>query len=572
MARVKHLLITEERIEEIARGKRSKDVLMKLVAEAGNHIKDIRRVGGNAILVSMAREGLARAALVLAKEPDVYFRTMAASDERQLRGVFALYYVFGIDSEGTNIAIEILAPEHNPDVPSISDIIKAVDWYELEAHDLLGIEFGGRDLPRLVLPEDWPKNVYPLRKEYTVEDLRKLYIPRAVEYAKQVGVEQVVRIPIGPYHPALHEPEYFELYVRGEKVVDAKYIGFMVHRGIEKLAERMKYDQVPFIAERICGICGFVHSTSYCQAVEDALDIDVPERAQFIRSIVLEIERIHSHLLWIGVALHLLGYDAGFMHLWRIRERIMVISELLTGSRKTYGINIVGGVRRDINEEKIKKTLEVLNWVEKEFRSVVETAVSVPQVRKRLSGTGILPRGEARALAVVGPTARGSGLNRDVRKDYPYAAYHSVSFRVPVYSEGDNLARTLVRVDEVIESIEILRQLLDLIPSGDIRVESWDIEPGKLGIGSVEAPRGEVIHVVITGRYGPYRWRVRAPTYQNLPAVPIMLRGVDLADAAVTIASIDPCFSCTDRAIVVDLRRGSIEQVPLRKIVLRKKI
>ncbi|MEM1560855.1 MAG: nickel-dependent hydrogenase large subunit, partial [Ignisphaera sp.] len=384
-----------------------------------------------------------------------------------------------------------------------------------------------------------------------------------------IGAENIVTIPIGPYHPALHEPEFFELYVRGEKVIDARYMGFMVHRGIEKLGENMKYDQVPFLAERICGICGFVHSTSYCQAVENALDIDVPERALFIRSIILEIERIHSHLLWVGVALHLLGYDTGFMHSWRIRERVMILAELLTGSRKTYGINVVGGVRRDIDNDKIRKAIDVLNYVREEFKKLVEISINVPQVTARLRGTGVLPLGEAIALSLVGPTARGSGLDRDVRRDYPYAAYKYVSFRVPTYSEGDNLARTLVRVDETFESIDMLYQLLDKLPSGSIRNESWSVEPYRLGIGSVEAPRGEVIHVLLTGEYSPYRWRVRAPTYQNLPAIPIMLKGIDLADAPLTIASIDPCFSCTDRAIVVDVDRNTVKSIPIEALSLK---
>jgi len=248
----------------------------------------------------------------------------------------------------------------------------------------------------------------------------------------------------------------------------------------------------------------------------------------------------------------------------------MLISELLSGSRKTYGINVVGGVRRDIDEEKVRKTLEALDWVNKEFRNVINVALSVPQVRRRLSGIGVLPRGEARALSVVGPVARGSGLNRDVRRDFPYAAYHRVSFKVPVYSDGDNFARALVRIEEVFESIDILRQLLDTLPKGEIRAESRNVESGKLGIGNVEAPRGELIHVVITGYSGPYRWRVRAPTYQNLPAVPLMIRGVELADAPITIASIDPCFSCTDRAIVIDIGRGSIDYVPIQYLSLRR--
>ncbi|MEM0027462.1 MAG: NADH-quinone oxidoreductase subunit C [Ignisphaera sp.] len=538
------------------------NILDKVIKNVGGLGAEVLERKPDFTRVFVSRDKLVDVIKELMKLENVYLRTMTASDEREVNGFFKLYYVFGVDSLHHTIIVEIPLSENSPSAPTLIDIVKAVDWYEKEAHDLMGIDFEGRKLHKFVLPDDWPDKVYPLRKEYGIEDLKKLYKP-VFEYAKKVEAEAAVIIPIGPYHPALHEPEYFELYVRGERVVDARYVGFMVHRGIEKLGENMKYDQVPFLAERICGICGFVHSTSYCQAIENALKIDVPERAHFIRSIILEIERIHSHLLWLGVALHLLGYDTGFMHAWRIREQVMVLAELLTGSRKTYGINIVGGVRRDIDENKIRKCLNVLDNVEKEFKTFIDVALSVPQVKSRLRDTGLLPKGEAQKLSLVGPTARGSGVPRDVRKDYPYAAYKHVSFDVIVYSEGDNMARTLVRVDEVFESIDIVRQLLDKIPKGPIAVENWDAEPYKIGIGSVEAPRGEVIHFLITGRYSPYRWRVRAPTYQNLPAVPIMLRDSELADAPITIASIDPCFSCTDRALVIEINRGSIKEVPL---------
>ncbi|MEM0296768.1 MAG: NADH-quinone oxidoreductase subunit C [Zestosphaera sp.] len=555
-------------MDSIARGPRSLAILNKLADVCGDSILDVTR-DGITIRITLKAGCLRKALETIYSEHDLYFRTLTASDERREEGVYKLYYVLGIDSEGTNLVIEVPVPE-GVEIYTASDLFRASDWYELEAHDLFGIRFNGRTLRRLVLPEDWPEDLHPLRKDVSVEELRELYQPQMISrVATELGVEEVVRIPIGPYHPALHEPEYFELYVRGEKVVDARYIGFMVHRGIEKLAESMKYDQVPFLAERICGICGFVHSTSYVQAVEDALNIEVPERAEFIRSIVLEVERLHSHLLWLGVALHLLGYDTGFMHAWRIREKIMVLAELLTGSRKTYGIALVGGVKKDIAQDTVSKVKETLDRLKREYREFVDVATSVPQVRARLTGTGILPRGEARAYSLVGPTVRGSGLARDVRKDYTYAAYHYVSFNVPVYTEGDNLARTLVRVDEVFESISILEQLIDMLPSGPIMVESWETQPMKLGIGSVEAPRGEVIHVVVTGHYSPYRWRVRAPTYQNLQAVPIMLKGVDLADAPLTIASIDPCFSCTDRATIINLRSGSVKTVPIEIISRR---
>jgi len=483
---------------------------------------------------------------------DCFFRTCAGSDERSINGFYALYHIFGDDHNGLNIVLKVYADPNNPTLPSIVDIVPAADWCEMEARDLLGIEFSGRKQYRLILPPYWPKDLYPLRKEVSY-DVK----PQVIISSEKVGfwdrTSAGVAIPIGPYHPALHEPEYFELYVEGERVVDVRYRGFHVHRGIEKLGEsKLTYQQVNFVAERICGICGFEHSVCYAQAIEKAAGIEIPERAKFIRSIVLEVERIHSHLLWIGVAVHLLGYDTGFMHTWRIREHVMIIAEMLTGSRKTYGINLIGGVRKDINEEKKQRVLDVLKIVEKEFTELVKTMVDVPQIMKRLKGTGILPREDARKLSVVGPTARGSGLDRDVRRDLPYAAYSYVDFNVPVYDDGDNLSRFLVRVDEVYESISIIRQLLDQLPQGPIMIEEFDIPEGRMAVSVVEAPRGEDIHFVITGRGKPYRWKVRAPTYQNIPALRVMLRDQPLADAPLTIASIDPCFSCTDRVFIVD--------------------
>jgi len=483
-------------------------------------------------------------------ESGAYLKTCVGVDERQLNGLFAVYYIFGLDELGKDIVLRALAPEDDAWVESIASEVPAADWCELEFRDLVGIEPKNRLVKRLVLPDDWPDGVYPLRKEFK-HDTRP---PRTFkeEIAEEVG------IPVGPYHPALHEPEYFELFVEGEKVVDVAYRGFHVHRGIEKLAEspRFTYKQVPFLAERICGICGFVHSTCYVMAVEKAAGIEVPERAEFIRSIVLEVERLHSHLLWLGVAAHLLGYDAGFMHAWRIRERVMVLAEYLTGSRKTYGINLIGGVRKDIEVDKIDKTMKTVASVKEEFGKLVEAMLSVPQIKSRASKTGVLSRSEARALSVVGPVARASGLYRDIRKDYPYLAYRRVSFKVPLYTEGDNLARLLVRVDEVFESLEIIKQLVDSLPGGSISVEEYEIPAGRKAVAAIEAPRGEDVHFIITGVGRPYRWRVRAPTYQNIPALRAMLRGAPLADAPLTIASIDPCFSCTDRVVVYDVGSG----------------
>ncbi|MEM4903681.1 MAG: NADH-quinone oxidoreductase subunit C, partial [Desulfurococcaceae archaeon] len=494
------------------------------------------------------REHLVDLASKLFNDFTCSFRTCIGIDERPLNGHFSVTHVFTDDRNSLYVLLKTYAEAEAPRIPSITNVVPAADWCEMEAHDLLGIEFVGRDHYRLVLPPEWPEGVYPLRKDVPYD-----YRPRVRGVSERLSMStELGVIPIGPYHPALHEPEYFELYVEGERVVDLKYRGFHVHRGIEKLAEsRMNYQQINFLAERICGICGFEHSTCYALAVEKAAKLEVPERAQYIRSIVLEVERIHSHLLWLGVAFHFVGYDAGFMHTWRIREKIMYLAELLTGSRKTYGINLVGGVRKDINEEKKQKTLEVLREVSSEFKQLVEVAINVPQVRRRLVGTGTLPKEYAVKLSVEGPVARASGIDKDARRDLPYAAYKYASFKVPVYGEGDNMARALVRVEEILESISIIEQLLDKIPKGPIMLEDFEIPEGRIGVQVVEAPRGGDVHFVMTGRGRPYRWRVRAPTYSNIPALKIMLKDQPLADAPLTIASIDPCFSCTDRVIVV---------------------
>ena len=505
-------------------------------------------VDGDTIHIIVPREKLVEIVSKLVNEYSNTFRVCVGTDERPVNGHFSLTHIFTDDKNGFYVLVKTYAEGDNPVFPSIINVVPGADWCEMEAHDLLGFEFTGRTHYRLVLPPEWPEGVHPLRKDVPYDYRPQVRgVSEKVSESGEYGV-----VPIGPYHPALHEPEYFELYVEGEKVVDVKYRGFHVHRGIEKLGEsRMTYQQVNFLAERICGICGFEHSTCYALAVEKAGKLDVPERAQYIRSIILEIERLHSHLLWLGVAFHLVGYDTGFMHMWRIREKVMYLSELLTGSRKTYGINLVGGVRKDINEEKKQKTLETLRELEKEFKSFIEIAVTVPQVKKRLTGTGILPKEEALKLSVEGPVARASGIDKDARRDLPYAAYKYASFKVPVYSEGDNLARALVRIDETFESISIIEQLLDKIPRGPILLEKYEIPEGRIGVQVVEAPRGGDVHYVVTGHGKPYRWRVRAPTYSNIPALKIMLKDQPLADAPLTIASIDPCFSCTDRILII---------------------
>ncbi|MFH0935659.1 MAG: nickel-dependent hydrogenase large subunit [Candidatus Omnitrophota bacterium] len=360
-----------------------------------------------------------------------------------------------------------------------------------------------------------------------------------------------VIIPIGPYHPLQEEPEYFRLYVEGEKVVDIDIVIGYMHRGIEELSEHKHFDQVPFLVERICGICSTSHPLAYVNAMEDLAGIEVPERALYIRTIIAELERIHSHLLWLGLAGHFIGYNTVWMWAWKYREPVLDIFEMITGNRNHYAMMKVGGVRRDIIDDDIpelKKTLDELIPAVNMFKGAV---MDDPVIQARLKGIGILSRQQAIDWCVVGPTARASGVNIDIRRDDPYAAYDKVSWNVIVEKEGDIFAKTKVRILELYECIGIIRQCLNKMPKGAFDADIKEIPPGE-GIGRVEAPRGECFHYVKSdGTNRPIRHKIRAPSYVNVASNKVACVGGTISDAAITLAAVDPCYCCTERVAVV---------------------
>ena len=359
-------------------------------------------------------------------------------------------------------------------------------------------------------------------------------------------------IPIGPYHPALKEGELFKLITEGEKIIDAEIRVGYNHRGIEKLAENLSYDKAVYLVERICGICSNVHPFCYVQAIEDIAGITIPDRARFIRTIIAEMERIHSHLLWLGVVGHILGFDTLLMWSWKARELILDRFEETTGNRQNYAMNVIGGVKKSIEPTDLVKLNETVREIGRQVNTIVDIASSDSMTLARLKEIGVLTKEDAVDFCVVGPVARASGIRNDVRKDFPYAAYKDVSFEIPVVAEGDVWARTLIRLLEIRESISIIEQASNSMPNGPIKADRPKIPTGE-GIGYVEAPRGEDIHYVITGEDGrPWRVKVRSPSVANVPSLSRMLPGYTIADAVAIIGGIDPCFCCTDRIVVVD--------------------
>jgi membrane-bound hydrogenase subunit alpha len=365
-------------------------------------------------------------------------------------------------------------------------------------------------------------------------------------------------VPIGPFHPLLEEAEFFRIHVDGETVtgIDTD-IGYM-HRGHEFISERKTFTQSIFLVERICGICSTSHPIAFVHAVEDVDNVEVPVRAAYIRTVIGELERIHSHLLWLGLAGHFIGYDTLWMWAWRYREPILEVFETITGNRNHYGMMRVGGVARDIPAESVPPLLETLDLVERKMEMIAKAAADDPVLRTRLKGVGVLTRQAAIDYCAVGPTARASGVAIDARKDELKDAYGLVDFKVIVLPNGDVYDKLVVRVLEILESVKIIRQCLEKLKTaaGPILNDVKEVTAGE-GIGRYEAPRGEVFHYVRTdGSNRPLRHKVRAPSYMNIPTCEASCPGVPLADALITLASVDPCYCCTERAIHIVDGRG----------------
>ncbi len=359
-------------------------------------------------------------------------------------------------------------------------------------------------------------------------------------------------VPIGPYHPLQEEPEFFKLIVEGEKVIGLEInIGYN-HRGHEFISPKMTYDQVTFLVERICGICSNSHPFAYVMAVEDCAHIQVPERALYLRTINHELERIHSHLLWVGLAGHFIGYNTVWMWSWRYREPVLDLFEMITGNRNHYAMNKVGGVRHDIKDDQIPIIEKVLLEVETKVNMLTKAVLDDPVIRARLENVGVLSKKDAIAYGVVGPTARASGVAIDVRKDDPHAAYDKVNWDMIVFEEGDVLAKAKVRLLECLESVKIIRQCLRKMPKGAIETRVEEIPPGE-GIGRTEAPRGEVFHYIRSdGKNSPLRHKIRAPSYMNIPSNEVAVKGYSIADAALVLAAVDPCYCCTERIVAFE--------------------
>lgn len=364
---------------------------------------------------------------------------------------------------------------------------------------------------------------------------------------------QTFVVPIGPQHPALKEPGHFEFTVDGEYVTEARVRLGYAHRGIEKAAEERSWTQSLYLLERICGICSHVHATAFCLGVEKLAGVTAPPRAQAIRTLVAEMERIHSHLLWLGVTAHEAGFDTLFMFSWRDREIVMDLLEKLTGNRVNYSVNVLGGVKADVDASRAADIRQGVDTLEERTRHYLDVVTTDGAFLQRTRGVGIMPTEQANSLGVTGPVARASSIARDLRVDSPYAGYPQVPANIIVESAGDLEARVVLRLRELLESYRIIREVLDRLPEGDLQARMpRKIKEGET-VSRVEAPRGELFYFIrSSGGDTPERVKVRTPTLLNISSVLSLAVGSHLADVPMLLAGIDPCFSCNDRMIVTN--------------------
>ncbi len=360
-----------------------------------------------------------------------------------------------------------------------------------------------------------------------------------------------ITVPIGPQHPALKEPVNFRVFAEGETIVRLELDVSYNHRGIEKAAEQRDFIRVVPLLERVCGICSHSHGTAFVKGVEEIMGVEAPPRAQYIRTIVAELERMHSHLLWLGVAAHEIGWNTLFMWTWRDREVVQDILEELTGNRVNYGMNEIGGVRRDIPQSLAERTLSLLPKLDDRLVKYREMVARQETMLMRFRGVGRMTKAQALGYGTVGPTARASGVDYDVRKDDPYLAYGEIPWRVVTSNDGDVYGRTVVRIGELAESLGMVRYCLEHLPEGPVTVKApLKAPPGEI-LSRYEAPRGELVHFIRTnGTDRVDRLDIRTPTLANWTSVAACLVNQNLADIPVIVAAIDPCLSCTSRITV----------------------
>ncbi|MFZ1084235.1 MAG: NADH-quinone oxidoreductase subunit C [Terracidiphilus sp.] len=470
-----------------------------------------------------------------------------AEDRIASEASFLLYHLFDHPGDNRFLLVRSSIPASNPAFPSVSDEVPAVNWQEREIQDWFGVVASGHPNPRRVaLHDNWPR-IHPLRKDFPIDTVLPPFEGERHTYRPTHG-EGVFHIPVGPVHAGIIEPGHFNFAVAGEPILYLQLRMFYTHKAIEKRFEKLPVRHAVYLAESISGDSSFSHGTAFCMAIERAASIEIPVRARRMRTILLELERLYNHVGDIGAIATDVGFGVANAHASRLREFILGVNEELTGSRLLRGVVCPGGMRRDWTEQQIRDCRAALKSVVEEFADLMRIINGSDSTRDRLDHTGILHPDQASDLGIVGVAGRASGVNRDLRRDHPYAAYGEVSFQVPVYQEGDVLSRMRVRVDEVAESLTMIREIAARLAPGPYRIALPPLKPDCTALGAVEGWRGEILHWIRTGSDGRLeRCKIKDPSLSNWPALVEAVKGNIIPDFPVINKSFNLSYSGTDR-------------------------
>jgi Ni,Fe-hydrogenase III large subunit/Ni,Fe-hydrogenase III component G len=483
----------------------------------------------------------------LRNEFDARLVTVFAEDRRSAEGVFFNYYVLETKGDPCYLLVRARVHADHPEFPSLSAQLPAVNWQEREIQDWFGLKALGHPNPRRVaLHDNWP-DVHPLRKDFPLETVLPPFEGERHIYRPALG-EGVFQVPVGPVHAGIIEPGHFNFAVAGEPILYLQLRMFYTHKGTEKLFEKLSIPKAVFLAESISGDSSFSHGTAFCQAIERAAHLEVPLRALIMRTILLELERICNHVADIGAFATDVGFVVANAHASRLKEMLVTLNENLTGNRLLRGMVCVGGLRRGWDAAQLNSLRSTIDAFAREFQDLVALVESSESTRDRLEQTGVLSPEKAKDLGIVGVAGRASGIDLDVRRDHPYAAYGRYSFRVPVYQLGDVSHRMQVRIDEVSESMGILRMAAEESLRGEFRAEVPPIPAGRCALSAVEGWRGEIIHWIRTGPDNHLeRCKIKDPSLNNWPALVEAVQGNIIADFPVINKSFNLSYSGTDR-------------------------
>ncbi|OGF55774.1 MAG: hypothetical protein A2Z21_03825 [Candidatus Fraserbacteria bacterium RBG_16_55_9] len=523
-------------------------VISELRREFGEHLDETRVTHKNEIYYDVASlDWLPNVCSFVHHQWQASFVCAWASDERSRDGAFHLHYVFSLDQFGLFVIVCSPVSVEDSEFPSVAAHMIAANWAEREIRDTFGLTpVGHPHLKRLWAHPDWPSDNYTMRKDFPLNS-QPPRVEGDFEFHRVEG-EGVFEIPVGPVHAGIIEPGHFRFSVAGEPIISLQVQLGYTHKGTEKLCEGLSVEHALHVSERISGDSSFAHSMAFCHGAERLAHVEVPERAQYLRMLCLELERIYNHLSDIGMIANDIAFLVGYSHAMRVREQVMTLNEKLMGSRLLRAMNSLGGVRRDIPDAAFSSILSTLATVRRELRDLAELLFTSASVLDRLETTGVLAQKIARDVGIVGLAARASGIDRDFRRDHPHLQYHRVSFKVPLYKSGDVNARTRVRVDEVFESIQIIEQVLSQIRPGPIRVPLEKIPTYAQALGYAEGWRGPIVHAIQTDAAGKIsRYKIDDPSFHNWPALIFAVQGNIVPDFPLINKSFNLSYSGNDR-------------------------